>query len=82
MDELLDDLINELNEDNLIKCKGISFYNTNNEFIFTGYDSPPSADEISSPDYNILEKIGFQGGIDVELKINFFFCSHIMTFFS
>ena len=49
---------NELIEDNLIKCKGISFYNTNNEFIFTGYDSPPSADEISSPDYNILENIG------------------------
>ena len=48
----------ELTEDNLIKCKGISFYNSKKEFIFTGYDSPPSADEISFPDYSILEKIG------------------------
>ena len=48
----------ELTEENLNKCKGISFYNSKNQFIFTGYDSRPSADEIPFPDYTILEKIG------------------------
>jgi len=49
---------NNLSDENLIKIKGITFYNKDNNFTFTGFAKPPSPEEIKNPDFNILKNVG------------------------
>lgn len=47
-----------LNYARLREIKGICFLGEQDEFCFTGYGEKPSAEEIESPDYDILEADG------------------------
>ena len=47
-----------LNYDRLRETKGIAFLDEQRRFVFTGYGRKPSAEEIESPDYGILEADG------------------------
>jgi len=42
-------------DEELNKILGITYMNSNNEFVFTGYDHPLPAPMIERPDYSILE---------------------------
>jgi anaerobic magnesium-protoporphyrin IX monomethyl ester cyclase len=47
-----------LNYDRLRETKGIAFLDEQGKFCFTGYGAKPSAEEIESPDYGLLEADG------------------------
>lgn len=47
-----------LSHDRLRGTRGICFLDENGQFEFTGYGARPSAEEVESPDYDILEADG------------------------
>lgn len=49
---------NKVDDDDLLKIKGITFIDKNNKFRFTGYEHPVPAPLLESPDFEILRKDG------------------------
>ena len=48
----------ETDDDSLEEIRGISFIDSKGKFRFTGYEPPPTTENILSPDFDILERIG------------------------